>query len=634
MDTAPAVQPAAADPAPKPGPPPDLKTLADTANEAAKREASIWFFFLTFGTFLAVAVGATTHRALLLEDPVRLPVFGVDLPLLGFYWVAPGLFVVLHLYALVQIGVLAGKVGAFLDAAERDAAGDRRLLRLHAQRLDSFPVVQVLAAQRLGERGWPLRAMAWLTLAIGPVVLLLFFQLRFLPYQDPLTTWVHRGLLALDLLLLVLFWPFGDAGRGWMVRATAGVGAAVLLSFSWLVATVPGEAAERAADALDAMSPVSGRLPQAGLPSGSRTPAVEPGTMSLALLTSPAPTLGPLGLLRGVLFDGAVDDATKRAASPFARRLVLPDVDLVPQDGAALDALQRSVVLRARNLRYAVLDRADLRKADLSHARLDGASLNGARLEGASLEHASLTLAAMWQARLDRASLRWAALGAVDAREASFAWADLRQAGLVDAWLMRASLVGVAFDEAALTLANLNFADLRGAELRGADLRAAFLDQADLRVARLDRGTRLDGAFFQAVRVWGADPGPDYSRADLSRSSAHLDPRPAAGMETLLAAAAPESASGALAQRLAEVRARVDRAEANRAVVAEWTATARAQRDAGEAVRSHLACDASEALEVRRAALALLPQASRENLAQRRAAGTCPGFPVAPQRSP
>src|SRR4051812_17479422 len=76
--------------------PPDLEALADAANEAAKSTAATWFFFLTFTVSLAVAVGSTPHRALFLEQPVKLPIFGVDLPLIGFYWVAPTLFVIVH----------------------------------------------------------------------------------------------------------------------------------------------------------------------------------------------------------------------------------------------------------------------------------------------------------------------------------------------------------------------------------------------------------------------------------------------------------------------------------------------------------------------------------------------------------
>ena len=184
----------------------DLKTLADAANEAAKREAAQWFFLITIMVTLAAIVGSTAHRRLFLGEPVKVPFLSLDLPLVGFYWVGPAIFLLLHFYLLAQIRVVAGKVHAFLDAVEAQAADDPAALRLAVKRLDAFAVVQVLAAGRLGERAPALRAMVWTTLAIAPLALLLFFQLRFLPYHDEPTTWWHRGLLLADLALLAWLW--------------------------------------------------------------------------------------------------------------------------------------------------------------------------------------------------------------------------------------------------------------------------------------------------------------------------------------------------------------------------------------------------------------------------------------------
>src|SRR4051794_35492395 len=70
---------------PKPKLETDLETLADAANEAAKHEAGQWFYFVTIMITLAALVGSTTHRVLLLEEPVKVPILSIELPLLGFY---------------------------------------------------------------------------------------------------------------------------------------------------------------------------------------------------------------------------------------------------------------------------------------------------------------------------------------------------------------------------------------------------------------------------------------------------------------------------------------------------------------------------------------------------------------------
>src|SRR5439155_5553882 len=113
--------------------------------------------------------------------PLKLPILGVDLPLVGFYWIAPALFIISHFYVLVQLEVLADKVEAFLSVAARETGGEREALRLQLLRLDSFAVAQLLAARQTGERARALWVMVWITLVLGPMVLLLSFQLRFLP---------------------------------------------------------------------------------------------------------------------------------------------------------------------------------------------------------------------------------------------------------------------------------------------------------------------------------------------------------------------------------------------------------------------------------------------------------------------
>jgi hypothetical protein len=63
----------------------DLRTLADAANDAAKREATQWFYFVTIMLTLTALVGSTTHRLLFLEEPVKVPLLSIELPLVGFY---------------------------------------------------------------------------------------------------------------------------------------------------------------------------------------------------------------------------------------------------------------------------------------------------------------------------------------------------------------------------------------------------------------------------------------------------------------------------------------------------------------------------------------------------------------------
>ncbi|HET6468477.1 MAG TPA: hypothetical protein VFG43_08890, partial [Geminicoccaceae bacterium] len=143
------------------------KALA-TVNEASGQVAAIWVTLLSLATYLAIAVGATTHTDLLLESPIRLPLLNVELGLFTFYWAAPLLFLVFHLYFLIQLYALAGKAHAFNALLAMGLAqGERDRLR---GRLHVFMPTQALAgpARGLVPRAL-LRLTLWLTAVLGPV---------------------------------------------------------------------------------------------------------------------------------------------------------------------------------------------------------------------------------------------------------------------------------------------------------------------------------------------------------------------------------------------------------------------------------------------------------------------------------
>ncbi len=487
----------------KPAPETDLKTLADAANEAAKREAAQWFFFVTIMLALAAIVGSTTHRALFLEEAVRVPVLGLDLPLLGFYFAVPAIFVVLHFYMLAQLGLMARKLATFLDELDRLCGPDRTARERALQRLDSFSVMQLLVGERYGSRRLTVLIMVWTTLVLAPVLLLLFFQLRFLPYHSEWITWWHRLLILADLSLIALLWPgrlVRRGGRGpWLRRVASAAAAAAVVFFSVVLSTIPDEATDRLAAALPGIRPVYSPSPFGW--AQPRAPTI------LGIPVGDDRTVLDAVVLRRVLFDGEVDSVARRPRSLFARRLVLLDEDFVPEEDSRLVGLERTRSLRGRDLRDAVLDRSDLRKVDFAGADLRRASLAGARLDGASFRAADLRGVDLRGVSADRARFacigEQAPLGSPDwrctdltgarldrgrFRQASFHGARLRGASLADAWLHGAEFVA---------------ADLSGTTLEGAQLPGAWLGRAVMDAARLDRAN-LQGAILDEARLDGA----------------------------------------------------------------------------------------------------------------------------------
>jgi uncharacterized protein YjbI with pentapeptide repeats len=385
---------------PTPEPIPDL---LKAVNEASGKAFALWITFLTVGTYLAIALGTTTHLQLLLAGPVKLPLLGVDLPLFAFYGFAPPLFVVLHLYVLMQLYLLSRLLRLFDDELRTASMIEQDRWRIRGQ-LDKFVFTQFLI-------GVPqdrivrlfLRVVVWLSFLVGPVLLLLGFQLRFLPYHNVPVTYLHRAALLLDLMLLLLLWPRISRsgvrptqvlhGRSALWRfAAAGLCGSVLVVFSLFIATVPGE------------------------------PSIDEDVLSRTLRLS-------------------------------GERLVEPDED-------KLSKLAQTLPLRGRDFRQAVLYETDFRKADLRGADFSDADLVAAKLSGADLSGAKLSGADLSGANLLGANLSGASL-----RNANLIGANLRNANLIGANLTGANLRNADLSGANLTGANLTDANLLGAKM-------------------------------------------------------------------------------------------------------------------------------------------------------------------------
>jgi hypothetical protein len=190
-----------------------------------------------------------THTDLFFENPVKLPFLNIELPLLAFFFLAPVLFIIMHAYALGHLVMLTEKAKRF---HHKNDATDERGENLRWQ-LPSNIFIQFLAGPadiRGGLFGASLRAIAWITLVIAPILLLLMMQIQFLPFHSSFITWTHRVILFADLGLLWWLWRkilwnevHGDRtrrpSRAWTVVGLVLSFCVVL--FSWTAATFPGE---------------------------------------------------------------------------------------------------------------------------------------------------------------------------------------------------------------------------------------------------------------------------------------------------------------------------------------------------------------------------------------------------------
>lgn len=517
-------------------------SLLEAVNASSETAHRAWLIFLALMIYLMVAVAGVTHRDLLLETPVKLPMMDVPIQITQFFQFAPIILVLLHLGLISQLVLLARKTLEFDHAIRMLETTDRRRHPLRLELHNFFFVQAIAGPERSSIMSGFLHIMSWLTLAVLPVVLILYIQVVFLPYHDVATTWTHRVALVVDIAMLVLigvflmraetsFWQaFGRTTR--QHPMSFGMTALVLMVIGFLsffAATIPGEAMDRMSRSMLGLQAEDGNRRYAG---GFNLP-----------------------------FLGASSD--RALFGIFTTNLVVTDTDLVADKDVTPG--EPTLKLRGRDLTFAKLDRSDLHQADLTDANLSNASLvgtdlrgalmhcadlnelllsnnrerarcttaryanfSGAKLDGATMTGIDLVEAKLEEAQLAEARLTFATLaganfssavmrktdltGGVQAQGANFLLASLQGADMTGAQLQYAD-----FTSAGLQGVGLNYAYMHGAVLRDADMEAADLQQAKLYGADMT-GAKLQGADLRYGEVWGTSP-PESSTmlfADLT----------------------------------------------------------------------------------------------------------------------
>lgn len=509
-------------------------SLLEAVNRSSDTAHTGWLIFLAIMAYLVIAVAGVTHKDLLLETPVSLPILQVNIQIAQFFAFAPIVLVLLHLGLVSQLALLARETLEFDYAIRMLETTDKRTHPLRLE-LNNFFFVQAIAGPyRSRVMSVFLHGMSWLTLVVLPVLLLVYIQVVFLPYHDIDITWTHRIALLVDIVMLISIGIFlmraETSFTQAFLRTTSShpisfVATIFVLLFVWLVsffvATVPGEQLDRFAQRV------------VGIDNEDETGQ---GSRFVSGYAMPFLTFGSDGSLLGF----------------FKRNLEVMDTDLVADKDHTSD--EPSLNLRGRDLRYAKLDRSDLHQADFTGADLRGASLIGADLRGAWLHCSDLQVLLLTEdraaagctlarrAKFTRARLDGAHMAGVDVRGAKFNDAKLDGVELSYALVQGADFSSAKLDKAEMTggvqaqganflVASLQGADLTGAQLIGANLSNADLIAAGLGYANLDvanlRDAKLDGAVLYRASIRGGDlKGASIVGADLREAKVWLSAPP------------------------------------------------------------------------------------------------------------
>jgi uncharacterized protein YjbI with pentapeptide repeats len=488
---------------------PDIAQLEDVKKQAADpavaRKAlddavsmtrGLWISFISLSAYLMVAVGSVTHVDLFLESPLQLPLVGVKVPLLVFFWLAPVLYLIVHIYLLLNMTLMSGNVREWqrrMDAVlSREGNATERFLvtEQHKIMLPNFFPVQILVSSKSEQQApmsWAIWLSVFVTVFIGPILLLFLFQAQFLPYHSLNVSTVQRLVVSIDSIFLTYFWQYITYTKfsGRFFNRIITYSTMLLVVFlSTFIATYPGEYFYK-------------------------------GRVAVTFKQ-----------LRIYLFEGPINQVTGLQSSLFSNRLVLPGKDFATLAGQNSARAQPSVSLRGRRLEGAILTRSNLPLADFTGAILREADFSYANIEQgkfgcgqvnptgsyairaeqladcAYLGEADFTDANLQGAFFDDATMQGVNLSGAKMQAASLVRADLKGAYLLSTDLQGALMSEVQFQGASISYVNFQGANLNDAVFQGADLRNSNFQGATLVNTNFvgivpDIDTRWDGAILE-----------------------------------------------------------------------------------------------------------------------------------------
>jgi len=537
------------------GPDPAAEGLLASVNDASKTVAGLHLAFIAFYAYVAVIVWGTTHEELLRVTPVKLPILQTELSIVGFYAWVPWLLVLLHINLLMQLYLLSRKLWRLRGIFE-----EHRSIAPLAKTVSIFPFSQLVAIPDMGRliRGL-LSLLISVSVILIPVALLVYAQLKFLPFHDEFTTWVQRVAVTADIGSLLLLWPrlACETGRwrdwwsiGWVTMVTSlqrkrakkqyGPVGAWTLIFTTTAGLLLSAAALVPAGALRAPNyPLSlpaclmewpsdsqplNRRDQSGRDNNKQV--LDARTVELWSLEAVIVEALNRRWLRNIFLKNFEEPSgknsrqsamlyltwvlTERGPDPwFPRNLRLTNT--VAVQGLPSPKVLNAVLSDTESERRQAdleLRGLDLHSQDLRYARLDSvtfanADFSGSQLDGATLNNASLRDANLCHARMQGAVLAGADLRGAKLQRAQLDGANLERTRLTGANLWAAQLQGADLASAELQGANLFSAQLQGAFLPWADLQGANLWAAQLQGANLD-STRLQAADLHEAQLQGA----------------------------------------------------------------------------------------------------------------------------------
>ncbi len=430
---------------------PESGKLLGLMNGEADRLQALWFGFLAFGAFVIVAAGSADYLSIFSERPVNLPVLNINLPLVGFFIVAPLLLTIFHVFFLVKLLLLKEVHDNFEQQVAADIKSESD--RLQIRKLTNTSIFLQVMRERSGNDRM-MRVLLWaiivVTVLLLPLAGLVETQGMFLAYQSNAVAWWHRLLIAVDIAAMIFAISRFKAGafsaRDLPWAGPLGIVFALAFFVSMFLLTIP-------------LGPVDQRLTRLGL----------------------------------FVFQLEVGDHARKCPDPILGRYInhvhLGDRTLIDDrlyeeraklyEHRPLYKHPRTIIARGRRFVCADFNDADLRGANLRDSDFRDGEFGGAHLDGADLRGADMRGADFEDADLTGANVR--RKGDNKKKQDRLKGAKFSNARLTGAKLSDARFENVNFDGADFCMTELKRTQFANIDLRNVrNLTQEQIDQADM----------------------------------------------------------------------------------------------------------------------------------------------------------
>lgn len=473
-------------------------------------------FLSTQVAFSIVTIAGVSHKDLLLDTPISLPILGTQTSLRKFFVLAPIAILIFHAIALIQHRILfmqAEHLNFQLKDANRVSPFRLTLQPYHYTYLVCGPRAD-------GATSFLMWLLAASMLCVFPLGTLFTFQVAFLPVHDATVTWLHRSLVICDLALLVVLLkiPARDIRLQGRLRR-----------IQQAISRYASSTVDLISRRLENTKPIllMQRLTQ-------RLTAVHiavTSTIFLALFVITIPdewndiaTRSIPGLsveIESSSLDRVVKAEPRFAFAPTAWLFERPQPSALPSRNLAIFETSKEkkanlggIVLDHRPLRYANINNIDLSDSSLEHADLLGVRFENVTLSRARLDNADLRGSVIGQSNFENARLEGALLDTATLVNVNFDGANLRRVSLNNTNLYSSSFRGARFQEAHGTRTRFMSSNLDGANLSNTKLNGAEFVSAKLRATNFFRSSLVAVEF-----AWADAQGASFVESQLSSAS-------------------------------------------------------------------------------------------------------------------